>query len=37
MAGSACGASLANPFGEAIVTGQARYTMDLRRRRACCI
>ncbi len=27
--GKACGASLANPFGETIVTGQARYTMDL--------
>jgi putative selenate reductase molybdopterin-binding subunit len=29
VAGKACGASLANPFGETIVTGQARYTMDL--------
>ncbi len=29
QAGRACGASLRNPFGEAIVTGQARYTMDL--------
>jgi len=29
VAGKACGASLANPFGERIVTGQARYTMDL--------
>jgi putative selenate reductase molybdopterin-binding subunit len=28
-AGRACGASLANPFAEAIVTGQARYTMDV--------
>lgn len=28
-AGQACGASLANPFSESIVTGQARYTMDL--------
>jgi CO/xanthine dehydrogenase Mo-binding subunit/aerobic-type carbon monoxide dehydrogenase small subunit (CoxS/CutS family) len=28
IAGSACGASLANPFGEAIVTGAARYTLD---------
>jgi CO/xanthine dehydrogenase Mo-binding subunit/aerobic-type carbon monoxide dehydrogenase small subunit (CoxS/CutS family) len=28
-AGHACGASLANPFGEAIVTGRARYTMDV--------
>ena len=28
-AGHACGASLRNPFGEAIVTGHARYTMDL--------
>jgi CO/xanthine dehydrogenase Mo-binding subunit/aerobic-type carbon monoxide dehydrogenase small subunit (CoxS/CutS family) len=28
-AGRACGASLANPFSEAIVTGQARYTMDV--------
>jgi putative selenate reductase molybdopterin-binding subunit len=27
--GKACGASLRNPFGEAIVTGHARYTMDL--------
>ena len=26
---SACGASLPNPFGDAIVTGQARYTMDV--------
>jgi putative selenate reductase molybdopterin-binding subunit len=29
VAGKACGASLRNPFGEAIVTGRARYTMDL--------
>ncbi len=29
IAGKACGASLPNPFGEAIVTGQARYTMDV--------
>jgi CO/xanthine dehydrogenase Mo-binding subunit/aerobic-type carbon monoxide dehydrogenase small subunit (CoxS/CutS family) len=29
VAGQACGASLSNPFAEAIVTGQARYTMDL--------
>jgi len=28
-AGQACGASLRNPFGEAIVTGHARYTMDV--------
>ncbi len=28
-AGHAAGASLGNPFGPAIVTGQARYTMDL--------
>lgn len=28
-AGHACGASLRNPFGEAIVTGHAHYTMDL--------
>jgi CO/xanthine dehydrogenase Mo-binding subunit/aerobic-type carbon monoxide dehydrogenase small subunit (CoxS/CutS family) len=27
-AGKACGASLANPFSEGIVTGRARYTMD---------
>lgn len=27
--GQACGASLKNPFGEAIVTGHARYTMDV--------
>src|SRR3954452_465882 len=27
--GRACGASLANPFAESIVTGQARYTMDV--------
>src|ERR1700682_692086 len=29
VAGKACGANLRNPFGEAIVTGQARYTMDV--------
>ena len=29
VAGKACGASLPNPFGEGIVTGQARYTMDV--------
>ena len=29
VAGQACGASLPNPFTEAIVTGQARYTMDV--------
>jgi putative selenate reductase molybdopterin-binding subunit len=29
IAGKACGASLRNPFGEAIVTGKARYTMDI--------
>src|SRR5208337_5456805 len=29
VAGEACGASLANPFGEGIVTGEARYTMDV--------
>jgi CO/xanthine dehydrogenase Mo-binding subunit/aerobic-type carbon monoxide dehydrogenase small subunit (CoxS/CutS family) len=29
VAGQACGASLCNPFAEAIVTGQARYTMDV--------
>ncbi len=29
LAGHACGASLRNPFGEAIVTGRARYTMDV--------
>lgn len=29
VAGRACGASLANPFSEAIVTGRARYTMDV--------
>jgi CO/xanthine dehydrogenase Mo-binding subunit/aerobic-type carbon monoxide dehydrogenase small subunit (CoxS/CutS family) len=28
-AGKACGASLSSPFAEAIVTGQARYTLDL--------
>lgn len=28
-AGSACGASLRNPFAEAIVTGKARYTLDV--------
>jgi CO/xanthine dehydrogenase Mo-binding subunit/aerobic-type carbon monoxide dehydrogenase small subunit (CoxS/CutS family) len=29
VAGRACGASLPNPFSEAIVTGRARYTMDV--------
>ena len=29
IAGQACGASLKSPFAEAIVTGQARYTLDL--------
>ncbi|MGH2347867.1 MAG: xanthine dehydrogenase family protein molybdopterin-binding subunit, partial [bacterium] len=29
VAGAACGASLRNPFGESIVTGRARYTMDV--------
>ena len=29
IAGQACGASLGNPFGEGIVTGRARYTMDV--------
>jgi CO/xanthine dehydrogenase Mo-binding subunit/aerobic-type carbon monoxide dehydrogenase small subunit (CoxS/CutS family) len=29
VAGKACGASLNNPFGESIVTGQARYTLDV--------
>jgi putative selenate reductase molybdopterin-binding subunit len=29
VAGRACGASLANPFSESIVTGRARYTMDV--------
>ena len=29
VAGRACGASLPNPFGEGIVTGRARYTMDV--------
>src|SRR5262249_44514094 len=29
IAGHACGASLINPFSEAIVTGHARYTMDI--------
>jgi putative selenate reductase molybdopterin-binding subunit len=29
MAGHACGANLINPFSEAIVTGRARYTMDI--------
>ncbi len=28
-AGNACGASLVNPFSEDIVTGHARYTMDV--------
>jgi putative selenate reductase molybdopterin-binding subunit len=29
VAGKACGASLPNPFSEGIVTGHARYTMDI--------
>jgi putative selenate reductase molybdopterin-binding subunit len=29
VAGHACGASVANPFAEGIVTGRARYTMDV--------
>ncbi|HYZ33891.1 MAG TPA: 2Fe-2S iron-sulfur cluster-binding protein, partial [Crenalkalicoccus sp.] len=29
VAGRACGANLPNPFGPAIVTGRARYTLDL--------
>ena len=29
VAGRACGASLPNPFAEGIVTGRARYTMDV--------
>ncbi len=29
VAGSACGASLNNPFAHSIVTGHARYTLDL--------
>jgi CO/xanthine dehydrogenase Mo-binding subunit/aerobic-type carbon monoxide dehydrogenase small subunit (CoxS/CutS family) len=29
VAGQACGASLRTPFAEAIVTGRARYTMDV--------
>ncbi|MDT5131327.1 MAG: hypothetical protein QOE41_638, partial [Mycobacterium sp.] len=29
VVGNACGASLPNPFSEAIVTGHARYTMDV--------
>ncbi len=29
VAGHACGASLGNPFGPGIVTGKARYTMDV--------
>jgi putative selenate reductase molybdopterin-binding subunit len=29
VAGSACGASLPNPFSDAILTGKARYTMDI--------
>ena len=29
VAGKACGASLPNPFSDAILTGQARYTMDV--------
>ena len=30
VAGKACGASLRSPFAEAIVTGKARYTLDVR-------
>src|SRR5882757_6173219 len=30
VAGKACGASLRNPFGPSIVTGKARYTLDLK-------
>ena len=29
IAGQACGASLPNPFTDAILTGKARYTMDI--------
>ena len=29
VAGQACGASLSSPFAEAIVTGHARYTLDV--------
>ena len=29
VAGEACGRSLRNPFAEAIVTGEARYTLDV--------
>lgn len=29
VAGNSCGASLPNPFSEAILTGKARYTMDV--------
>src|SRR6185369_12072614 len=29
VAGKACGASLPNPHTDAILTGQARYTMDV--------
>ena len=29
VAGQACGASLRNPFAETIVTGRARYTLDV--------
>src|SRR5256884_1293319 len=29
VAGQACGASVPNPFAEGIVTGRARYTMDV--------
>ncbi|HKF60445.1 MAG TPA: 2Fe-2S iron-sulfur cluster-binding protein, partial [Dongiaceae bacterium] len=29
VAGKACGTNLRNPFGESIVTGKARYTMDI--------
>jgi aerobic-type carbon monoxide dehydrogenase small subunit (CoxS/CutS family) len=35
IAGKACGASIANPFGESIVTGHACYTKTLRSK-ACC-
>lgn len=31
VAGQACGKSIANPFSEDIVTGHARYTMDIPR------
>ena len=29
IAGDACGRSLRNPFAQAIVTGKARYTLDV--------